>query len=582
MLLHPRSEWAWLWRESRPFVLYHAASLGCVLAAAAIGLAQPLVMKWLIDDVLPNGRWGALAIASGMFLGAAVTRASITSLGSLLTTIGASRMTHRVRTRCVKRVLSFSPASHARYTAGDLLQRLERDVATIGETGSAVFPSIARMIGETSMAIGIMLYLDWRLTGVVGVLVPLFAYARQRCRRILRGGVEAVREANGRQTSLLQEMLGGITQLQLLGAEGRMMRRYVRLSLTTVRHEIGLRKNELAFTFVSMSVVGLGIALIVGYTGVRVILGGLTVGGLVAFYGYVSTVLLPIGTAASLSGQLIRVRVSIGRMIELEQAQDVIQDAPAAEPLPSCPRAVVCCDVSLDYGAGREVLRRVHFRAHAGERVAIVGVSGSGKSSLLKLIPRLHEPGEGTVFIDGRDVRSLTLQSLRGAISFVPQEPVLFQGTLRQNLRHGRAAASAEDIERAAWVACLDEVVARLPAGWDTELGVLGAGLSGGERQRVAIARALLQRRPILILDEATSALDSATETRLLSRLEEWAEDRIVIVVSHRLAPARWADRVVVLSRGEVVEDATMPSCIGPGPATAHCGSTGTLPPYSE
>jgi ABC-type multidrug transport system fused ATPase/permease subunit len=550
-----QSEWSWLWRQSRPFVLYQVASLLCILASSAIGLAQPLVMKWLIDDVLPNGRWGALTTVSAIFLLAAVTRSSLSSLGSLITTLGSTRMTLRVRTHCVKQVMSLSPEFHARHAVGDLVQRLERDVSIVGDMGSEVFPSIARVLGETSMAVAIMFYLDWRLSAIVVPLLPLFGYVRYRCRALLRGGTQELREATARQSSLLQEMLNGVLQVQLLGAERRITRNYVRLSLRTAQREIAQKKNELMFTFVSMSIIGLGIALIVGYGGVRVLLGGLTVGGLVAFYGYISTIVSPMGTAVGLYAQVIRLGVSIRRLMDIEHATDVIRDAPGATPLPSSPRVLVCTNVSLDYGADTPVLRRVQFHARAGERVAVVGVSGSGKSSLLKLIPRLYEPREGSVQLDGCDVRSLQLRSLREAISFVPQDPVLFQGTLRANLRYGCQTATPEDIEHAAWVACLTDVVEHLPRGWDTELGPMGSGLSGGERQRVAIARALLQRRPILILDEASSALDGATEQRLLSRLEAWSADRIVIVVSHRLAAARWADRVVVLYQGEVVED---------------------------
>ncbi len=256
----------------------------------------------------------------------------------------------------------------------------------------------------------------------------------------------------------------------------------------------------------------------------------------------------------------------------------------------------MCTDVSFDYGranghgrcerrdgatgalamtgtagvdAGKSVgmstLRGIDFDARVGERVAVVGESGCGKSSLLKLIPRLYDASGGRIEIDGRDVRALRLRDLRRAVSFVPQDPILFHGTLYDNLRHGSPSATRHDMARAAWIACLTDVVSRLPNGWDTQLGPMGVGLSGGEKQRVAITRALLQRRPILILDEATSALDAPTEHRILSRLERWCTDRIVIIVSHRLSAARWATRVVVMHRGEIVEDGTHDSLYRPG-----------------
>ena len=180
------------------------------------------------------------------------------------------------------------------------------------------------------------------------------------------------------------------------------------------------------------------------------------------------------------------------------------------------------CDVNAGKSVGMGTLRGIDFDARAGERVAVVGESGCGKSSLLKLIPRLYDASGGRVEIDGRDVRTMRLRDLRHAVSFVPQEPILFHGTLYENLRHGSPDATRHDMARAAWIACLTDVVSRLPNGWDAQLGPMGVGLSGGEKQRVAITRALLQRRPILILDEATSALDAPTEHRILSRLERW------------------------------------------------------------
>lgn len=259
-------------------------------------------------------------------------------------------------------------------------------------------------------------------------LLPLFVFVRHRYRMILRRVSDDVREAMGRQSRVLNEILTGVTQIQLLGAERRVSRRYARLN-----------------------------------------------------------------------------------------------------------------------------------------RVAIVGASGCGTSSRLKLMPRVYDVKEGSVTIDTMDVRRGQLRSLRRAISVVPQEPVLLQGTLRDNLRHARRTASRADLARVAQAACRMEVVDRLPGGWDAPLGPMGAGLSGGEKQRVGIARALLHDRPIMILDEATSALDPPTEQRLLAHLDAWCTGRIVVVVTHRLSAACWADRIIVLSRGQLVEQGNHDTLFRPG-----------------
>jgi ABC-type multidrug transport system fused ATPase/permease subunit len=234
-------------------------------------------------------------------------------------------------------------------------------------------------------------------------------------------------------------------------------------------------------------------------------------------------------------------------------------------PIVATPETITFRQVRFAYGSHAPALRGVDISMRSGERVAIVGESGCGKSSLLKLIPRLYDVKAGSVTIDTLDVRRAQLRSLRRAISFVPQEPILLQGTLRDNLLHARPTASRADLARVAQAACLTEVVDRLPLGWDAPLGPMGAGLSGGEKQRVAVARALLQDRPIMILDEATSALDPPTEQRLLAHLDAWCTGRIVVVVTHRLSAACWADRIIVLSRGQLVEQGSHDTLFRPG-----------------
>jgi ABC-type multidrug transport system fused ATPase/permease subunit len=597
-----KSEWRWLWREVRPVVPYQAASLFFMLSSSALGLAGPLLMKWMIDDILPNRSWGGLAVATALFFGVYVGRSLLGSISGLVNMFGVQRIVLSIRTRILRLLQSRSAAFYGTHQVGDLVQRLERDVDMVSEAGSTIVPSVVRMFVEILMTASAMIFLDWRLSSIVVPLLPLFAYLRHRYRAILRKSSEEVRAATGEQSGLLNETLTGAIQIQLLGAEHRFHRRYNLLNLRTIKKQVSQRKNELMFSLLTTSVIGLGTALIVGYGGSRVIAGAMSAGSLVAFYSYIGQIFSPMSTATELYARLTRVRASIKRLTEIEEEPSPIADETSAGPLTSTPGLIVCTDVSFDYGRanatagangpngptgptstmsttsttgtagvdagksfGPSTLRGIDFDARAGERVAVVGESGCGKSSLLKLIPRLYDASGGRIEIDGRDVRALRLRDLRQAVSFVPQEPILFHGTLYENLRHGSQSATRYDMARAAWIACLTDVVSRLPNGWDTQLGALGVGLSGGEKQRVAITRALLQRRPILILDEATSALDAPTEHRILSRLERWCAGRIVIVVSHRLSAARWATRVVVMHRGEIVEDGTHDSLYRPG-----------------
>lgn len=550
------TEWPWLWREVRPFWAYQATQLGCILVYTVLMAGVPLLMKWVIDDVLPNGRWGALAAASALMCFLYAARVVLAALGTVVNGIGVQRMIYALRTRLLAHLQAASPTFYERHAVGDLMQRLERDVTVVGDLGTAIMPSLLRMVVKIVVTVVVMIVLDWHLAIIVLSLIPIFAYVRQRYRDILRRSAEDVREIAGQLSGLLNEILTGAIQLQLLGAERRFLRRFQHLNLVTMRRTVYQRKHEEIFKGLEMCAIGLGTSLVIGYGGLRVMSGALTAGGLVAFYGYIGNIFEPLEMAVELYARVQRVRASIRRLMLIEQEETGMQDTPEAVTLAHPPRAVTYRHVGFSYTPESPTLSGISFDAKAGERIAIVGGSGSGKSSLLKLLPRLYDASHGCVEVAGDDVRDVRLRSLRHAISFVPQDPVLFRGTIRDNVRHGCPSATSDEIAHAAWIACFAEVVDRLPRGWDTELGSLGAGLSGGERQRLAITRALLQHRAVLVLDEATSALDLPTEERLFERLAPAYAHGIVFVVSHRPSASRWASRVLFMTRGSLSEGA--------------------------
>jgi ABC-type bacteriocin/lantibiotic exporter with double-glycine peptidase domain len=558
-------EWRWLWKEVRPFIGYQIGALLFTMSASAMLLVSPLMMKWLIDAVLPAHRWGALAAAAGIIAVTSAMRTVLNSASDYIKTIGVERVVFRLRLRLFRRLQGLPATFFARQPIGEIVQRIERDVGLVGDLGSEAATAAIRIILETLMTAGALIVLDWRLSAIVGPLVPLVAYVRYRSRSHLQRGAEQLRAAAGRQSSHLNEALAGAVQVQLLGAERRFARRYASLSMTTMALLLNQRRMELLFAMLSMSVISLGVGLIVWYGGMRVMTGSLTAGGLIAFYSYVGNIFSPLSIAVDLSTRLNRVRASIRRLIDIETTPDSLADVPGAAPLVGAPKRLRLDEVSFDYDAEAPALRRVNADLHAGERIAFVGQSGCGKTSLLKLVPRVYDVSDGAVMLGGRDIRSIPLRQVRRAISFVPQDAILFRGTLLDNVRHANPLATTHEIAAAAEATGLAVIVDRLPAGWNTELGPLGIGLSGGERQRLAITRALVQQRPILILDEATSALEPAAEDRLLTRLTPWCANRIVIVVSHRLAVARWADRIVVLQRGEIVEAGSHEALYRPG-----------------
>lgn len=519
-------------------------------------MGPPLVMKWLIDHVLPERQWNGLIYGSVLMFALFASRVLLVSCGNLANGIGVQRLTFRLRIRLLKHLQTLSAAFYSRQPIGDLIQRLEQDVSIVGELGSTVLPTVLRMSAQVIMTLCAMAFLDWHLALIVVPLMPVFAYVRRRYKGILRVGAEQLRDAAGQQSSLLNEILAGAIQIQLLGCEDRLGRRYKRLALITMRRILTQRKNEQIYSLFEMCMVGAGTALILGYGGARVIEGSLTAGGLVAFYGYIGSLFAPLETAVDLFARLHRVGASVRRLVAIDQEVADIHDTPNASPLTSPPTSITFNDVTFAYSANRFALDRVKLELSSRYKVAIIGESGSGKSSLLKLIPRLYNVDAGVIQVDGRDIRTISVRSLRQAISLVPQDPLMFRGTIWENIRHGSPDSTIKEVEYAAWVACFTEVLQRLPKGWETELGPLGAGLSGGELQRLAIARAVLQNRPVLLLDEATSALDVSTERRLLLRLSGWCGGRLVVIACHRPAGANWADRIIVMDAGTPSEGA--------------------------
>jgi ABC-type multidrug transport system fused ATPase/permease subunit len=287
------------------------------------------------------------------------------------------------------------------------------------------------------------------------------------------------------------------------------------------------------------------------YGGYQVIVGTLTPGGLVAFYGYILQLFIPLYGVVDIYSKIQRVGASARRLMEITDADNVLRDRPGALALQSeTSGAIELKDISFSYNSDRPVLNAINLQVNAGERVALVGTSGNGKSTIARLVARLYDPRAGKVLVEGLDVRDITLKSLRSSVIFVPQEPVLFDVSLRDNLLYGNPAATEEELYTVTKLTQLETLINRLPNGLHEPLGPRGNRLSGGERQRVALARALLQRPKVLILDECTSALDAPTEKSLLDALDGHLRGVTTIVISHRPYPTNWADREVHVNDG--------------------------------
>jgi ATP-binding cassette, subfamily B, bacterial MsbA len=564
------SEFWWLVSQVKPFVRLHLGSYLCIVAASILLLIDPLIIRFLIDDVIPNRRLSWLPLVAAAFFLTYVGRLGFDSVAGILNFRAVQKMTFRTRLSLLRHLQRLSAEYHDNRPVGDTLHRLQVDVDQVAILSGEVIPSALRMFTVFSLILSTMLVLNYRLTAVIIPLLPLFIIVRRRFHKRLRQASDSVQEQSAKVIEFLEEHLSAIVQVQLLSCEQREARRFARISSAAVRSQMKRRGSELFFSAFLSLIIVLGMATVLFFGGYQVIIGTLTAGGLVAFYGYILQLFVPLYGVMELYAKFQRAGASVRRLMEIKDAELTLRDRPGAVALETnTPAAIEVNEVSFDYDPDRPILKSISLRVNPGERVALAGTSGNGKSTIARLLARLYDARAGTVSLGGVDVRDIQLKSLRSVVIFVPQDPVLFDVTLRDNLLYGNPMATASELAEVAKLAQLETLVERLPRGWNEPLGPRGNRLSGGERQRVALARALLQRPRILILDECTSALDAPTEKRLLSELDSYLKNITTIIISHRPLPAQWADRVVQMHYGTIIDETPESSGISCSAVTA-------------
>lgn len=552
---------SYLWPYRRAFAL----ALVQVLVLSALELARPWPLKIVIDTVLGGapppaglgeglGPAALLAAACAALVAIAALLAGLTLLNHRTTIRIGQRMVNDLRGDLYAHLHRLSPAFHGRREAGDLLYRVTADTFAVQTLAmNCLFPALSAAVLLAGMA-AIMFPIDPVLTVLALGVCPALMLAI----RVLDGPIAAaatrVRQEESAVYSIVQRAMASIRLIQAFTREDDEHRRFVTRSAESLAAGLRLYTWQTAYSGVVTVLMAGGTAAVLWMGARRVMEGRLTLGELVVFLAYLASLYAPVNSVVQTWGVARGALAGLRRVFEILDVGRDVPDGWRAIGPPGVRGAVAWEGVSFEYAPGRPVLRDVTLRVPAGARVAIVGPTGVGKSTLLSLLPRFADPRQGRVTLDGVDVREYRLRSLREQIAMVLQPPAVLPTSIAENIALGRPGATRAEIEAAAAVAGLHEAVRRFPAGYDTPVGEQGVTLSEGEKQRITIARAVLKNAPVLILDEPTSSLDAETESAVLAGLERLAEGRTTLVIAHHLSTIRRSDLIVVLRDGAIAE----------------------------
>ena len=534
-------------------------ALAAILATSAAGLAGPYTLQFLIDAVLRQGDAALLNRITLILVGIFALQGVFYFIrGYQLSFIG-ERVMADLRLKLFEHLQSLSLNFYNEHRTGELVSRLTNDVSTVR---SVVTSDISTALSQVLTFVGALVLLivtDWRLTLFMFALIPVVMLIARFFGRSLRRLSSAVQDQLAQATTVLEESIGGVRVVQSFARESYEMGRF----RSSIEQTIALAMKRIRLSTLFGPIISfLGFAAVVSifwFGGHDVLAGRLTAGQLLMFLVLTMTIAGSIGQLGGLWSSLQEALGATKRLFEILDTHTDIADAADARPLPHVEGRITFDHVSFAYkdNPGASILCNVSFEARPGEVLALVGPSGAGKTTLVNLIPRFFDATSGQVCVDGQDVRTVRVKSLREQVGLVPQDTLLFGGTVRENILYGKLSASEAEMTEAARAANAHEFITQLPKRYDTVVGERGVKLSGGQRQRVAIARAILKDPRILLLDEATSSLDSESEGLVQEALERLMKGRTSIVIAHRLSTIKNADRIAVLSDGELIESGT-------------------------
>ena len=552
----------------RPYRLRFAWALAQVFLIAGFELLKPWPLQVVIDNVLGAKAtgftllegWSPLALLGLACLGMVFVQfvAGALTLLHNYTAIGVGqRMVNDMRGTLYSHLQRLSLAFHGRQKVGDIMFRITADsfaVQTMLMNG--LLPIISAIVLLAGMLL-ILYPLDPVLTLLSMSIVPFLFLSIALFNRRIGDAATEVRDADSQVYSIVQWAISSMKVVQAFTKEEEEYHRFMGASRTSLGFTLRLYNWQTLYSGVVNTLIAAGTALVI-YVGARSVLSGtLSIGQLIVFISYLAQLYVPVNQLTQSWGLIASARISARRVFEILETEADLKDGPLTLSREGAHGAIEWRDVSFRYRAETPVLRSIDLVVEPGMKVALVGATGAGKSTMLGLLPRFFDPSAGAITIDGVDIREFTLKSLRQQIAMVLQPPLIFPISLRDNLAYGRADATSEEIEAAARLANIHTMIMGMPQGYDTVIGESGATLSEGEKQRLTIARALLRDAPILILDEPTSALDVETEAQVMDGIKRLTSGRTTFIIAHRLSTIRNCDLILVLRDGIIAEQGT-------------------------
>jgi ABC-type multidrug transport system fused ATPase/permease subunit len=567
----------------RPYRGSLAAILGAMMVQMAMSVAAPWPLKVVLDNVVGTHHLPArLAAMLEPFLNqsnkmsiavaAAVATIVIALLGAIASYVGNYYTTsvgqwvaNDLRMRTYHHLQQLSLRYYSEHQTGSLLSTITSDVQTIQAFASSSTLGILIDLFTIVGMVVVMFWLNWDFTLIVVALTPVMLLLISRFKKAVKKATHEVRKQQSNIVQVVEQNLQSMRVIKAFGRQDLEQEELSEVSKATVEAALKARKVKALLSPIVTVIVSVCTAFVLWRSSALIIAGAMTAGSLTVFLYYLANFFKPVQDLAKMTNSIAQTAVGVERVRAILDADDVIPQEPDAKDPQPFRGDIEFQNVGFGYSTEAEVLKDVSFQIKAGQMVGIVGPTGSGKSTVVSLIPRFYDPTAGTIKIDETDIRAFKLGGLRNQIAYVLQETVLFRGTVAENIAYGRGGATREEILEAAKLANADEFIAKMPHGYDTMVGDRGDTLSGGQRQRIGIARAIIRDNPILILDEPTAALDTESEQLVIEALERLMKGRTVITIAHRLSTIRDANNILVLKDGVVAEQGTHEELLAKG-----------------